>query len=177
MSKIGIFYGTTTSQTETVAAQIRDAFGAEVEMDLHNITEGHPEIFAAYDSIILGIPTWNIGELQADWDIFFPKFEQIDFTGKKAALFGLGDSAGYPDSFLDAMRPLYDVLVKNGAQVVGFWPSSEYSFGFSKAVIDGNFVGLGIDNDAEAEKTPDRIQRWVEYVKPQLTGIPAQGER
>lgn len=166
MNKIGLFYGTTTCQTEAVAGEIRDAFGPDAEIVLHSLTDVQAETFEYYDRLILGIPTWNIGELQADWDMFFPQFEEIDFSGKAAAIFGLGDAMGYPATFLDAMRPVYDVLTKNGARVVGFWPAEDYEFSESRALIEGQFVGLGLDQDNEPEKTPDRIRLWVEQIKP-----------
>lgn len=60
--KISLFYGTTTGKTEAVAEIIRDAFGDGV-VTLHNISQADSEDFDEYECLIIGCPTWNIGEL------------------------------------------------------------------------------------------------------------------
>ncbi|MGK7929678.1 MAG: flavodoxin FldA, partial [Spirulina sp.] len=35
----------------------------------------------------------------------------------------------------------------------------------SKAVKNGKFVGLALDDDNESDKTSDRIQKWVTQLK------------
>ncbi|BDA73963.1 hypothetical protein CAL7716_081290 [Calothrix sp. PCC 7716] len=37
-----------------------------------------------------------MGELQDDWDNFFDELDNIDFSGKKVAYFGVGDQNDYP---------------------------------------------------------------------------------
>jgi flavodoxin I len=45
----------------------------------------------------------NIGELQSDWEGFFPELDDIDFSGQKVAYLGTGDQERYPDNFMDTM--------------------------------------------------------------------------
>ena len=42
--------------------------------------------------------------------------------------------------------------------------SDDYIFKSSKALRGENFVGLGIDNDNEPEKTNRRIKEWCEQI-------------
>ncbi len=161
---IGLFYGTDTGNTERVAQQIADAFG---DVDLHDVATASADAFAGYRHIILGQPTWYYGELQSHWEDFWPQFESADFTGKTVALFGLGDQHDYSEYFLDAMGMMHEVVLAKGGRVVGYWSTNGYEFDESKALTpDGKqFVGLGIDEDQQAELTAGRIEKWVAQVK------------
>ena len=117
----------------------------------------------------MGIPTWYIGELQSDWDYFFPKFKEIDFTGKKTAFFGLGDQLGYPDSFVDGIGILAEVVLKNGGEVFGYWSVEGYDFDESLGVApNGDFYGLVLDDDNEHEMTDERVDKWFNQIKDDL---------
>jgi flavodoxin len=116
MAKIGLFFGTQTGNTETVAEMIQKEFGGESIVDLNDISSASTEDFAPYDALIIGCPTWNIGELQSDWEGFYDELDEIDFSTKKVAYFGTGDQIGYADNFQDAMGILEDLVFgrKNG---------------------------------------------------------------
>lgn len=166
MSKIGLFYGTDTGNTERVADLIKTAMGAEL-VEVHDVATSKAADFAQYDKIILGQPTWYYGELQSSWDDFWEDFKGIDFTGKTVACFGLGDQADYSEYFLDAMGMMHDIAVENGAMPAGYTSTAGFEFDESKAVTeDGEFfVGLGIDEDQQPELTQGRIDAWVAQVK------------
>ena len=99
MSKIGLFYGTQTGKTESIAEMIRDEFGAG-EIDMYDMSQVDVSDFDGYNQLIIASPTWDIGELQSDWDAFFPEFDSMDFKGKTVAYFGTGDQLGYSDNFM-----------------------------------------------------------------------------
>ena len=169
MIKIGLFYGSDEGATRYCAGLIKDKF-PEGQIDMHDTADAEPEDFANYEFMILGIPTWDFGELQSDWEEFWEKLEGIDFGGKICALFGLGDQRGYGDYYLDAMGMLHDVIVKTGAIVVANWSTEGYDFESSKALMeDGeNFVGLGLDEDQQEELTQGRIDTWTDLVKEEM---------
>jgi flavodoxin I len=121
-----------------------------------------------FDKLIIGIPTWGEGDLQDDWEEHFDTFCDIDFTGKKVALFGLGDQDEFEDYFLDAMGTVYEQIKIMGGEVIGFWPVEDYDYVESKAVINGQFVGLGIDEDNQSEMTKSRITRWCSMIKEEM---------
>ena len=162
---IGIFFGSTTGNTEYVAEMIRDEFG-DLASHMANIIDAEPEDLLEYDVLVLGIPTWNEGELQYDWEDFLPRMEELDFTGKKIALFGLGDSFGYSYNFLDALGLLWDEVKKMGSpELVGMWPTKGYTFDESKGQYDDDhFYGLGLDEENESELHEERIQEWVKQL-------------
>lgn len=57
MSKsIGLFYGTTTGKTESVADMIRDEFGGSI-VTLHDIGSADSDDFAEYECLIIACPT------------------------------------------------------------------------------------------------------------------------
>ncbi|MBD2090462.1 flavodoxin FldA [Microcoleus sp. FACHB-1515] len=161
MAKIGLFFGTQTGNTESIAQMIQQAFGGESVVTLHEIFSAEPSDFEAYDRIIIGCPTWNIGELQSDWAAFFDELDNIDFSSKKVAYFGAGDQVGYADNFQDAIGILEEKISEQGGTTIGYWSAEGYEFNESKALRDGKFCGLAIDEDNQPELTSDRIQAWV----------------
>ena len=128
-----------------------------------------PSDFNEYNILILGIPTWYIGELQTDWDDFFEEFKTIDFNGKKVAFFGLGDQYGYPDNFQDGLGILGEVVLENGGKLFGYWPNEGYDFNESLGIApNGMFYGLALDEDNQRDESNERIEKWVNQLKEEL---------
>ncbi|UXI00856.1 flavodoxin FldB [Photobacterium sp. TY1-4] len=163
--KIGLFYGSTTCYTEMAAEKIRECIGAEL-VEMHNIKETDPSTMNDFDMLILGISTWDFGELQEDWEAVWDQLDGLSLSGKTVALFGLGDQEGYTEWFLDAMGMLHDQLLPTGVQYVGYWPNEGYTFEASKALTDDRkfFVGLALDEDSQYELSDDRITQWCEQI-------------
>lgn len=162
---IGLFYGSSTCYTEMAGEKIRKMIGEE-RVDSFNI-DSTPFITAQfYPYLILGIPTWDYGELQEDWEEIWEEIDEVDFSGKKVALYGLGDQVGYPEWFLDALGYLHSKVVARGATPCGYWPRAGYAFEGSKALTaDGNyFVGLALDDENEFALSDARIQQWCAQV-------------
>ena len=105
----GIFFGSTTGTTESVAARIAERLGV-AQADVHNVAAASVEDVKKYDLLLLGSSTWGSGELQDDWPGFLDKLGKEDLSGRRVALFGCGDSASYPDSFCDALAEIRDGL-------------------------------------------------------------------
>ncbi|MBU3069926.1 flavodoxin FldB [Aestuariicella sp. G3-2] len=165
MAVIGLFFGSDEGNTENVAQRIQQRLGEDA-VDIHDIADVTQLEFDDYDKILLGIPTWDFGQIQSDWEEFWEDISAVDFTGKTVALFGLGDQFGYGDYFLDAMGMLHDVIVENGAKIVGHWPVTGYEFDESKALTADRkaFVGLAIDEDQQEELTSQRLNEWCQQV-------------
>ena len=105
--------------------------------------------------------------MQDDWVDFLGGMEGLDLTGKKVALFGLGDAYGYADTFLDALGLLWDELKGMGSpELIGIWPSKGYDYDESKGAYDENhFLGLGLDEENQAELHDERIKAWVSQLR------------
>lgn len=166
MSKVGLFFGTQTGNTETLAAQIQQALGGDHVVMLQDVADASPSDFAAYDYLVIGCPTWNVGELQSDWEALYDDLDEIDFSGKQVAYFGAGDQVGYADNFQDAMGILEAKIAGLGGTTVGYWPTDGYDFTASQAVREGKFVGLALDEDNQPELTASRIAAWAAQLKP-----------
>jgi len=165
-SRTGFYYGSTTGTTEFVAEKVRDTAGLMgLELTPVNIsTLADPRDLLKHDRLILGVPTWNIGQLQDDWLTLYPKLDTLDFSGRQVALFGVGDQLGYPDNFLDALGTLGRKLQERGADLVGFWSTEDYSFAASKADVGGRFMGLGVDDYNQEDLTEGRIAGWLKQI-------------
>lgn len=163
MNKIAIIYGTSGGNTESVANRIKNMLDGKA--DLFNVENISVDAVKPYQYLILGTSTTGIGDLQDDWDSFLPTFSsRMDFTDKKVAIFGLGDSASFSDSFAEAIFALYDEL-KDKVEIVGQIPDEGYTYDDSLAVEDGKWLGLAIDEDNEYDDTEERLTKWVEQLK------------
>lgn len=160
--KIGIFYGSSTGQTEFVAEKLQRLIG-EDRCDLINVDHASRKDLDRYPYLIFGTPTWGFGDMQDDWEDFIEDVESADLKGKKIALFGLGDQDTYPESFADGVGVLYGKL-KGKTEIVGEWPTSGYAFNESDAVKGKTFVGLILDQENQASKTDERLEKWVEMI-------------
>ncbi|WP_026971693.1 flavodoxin FldB [Aliagarivorans marinus] len=169
---IGLFYGSSTCYTEMAAEKIQAQFGDDL-VSIHNIKEVEPEQMQHYPVLILGISTWDYGELQEDWEAVWENLEQLDFSNKTIALFGLGDQVGYTEWFLDALGMLFEKLAPSGANFIGFWPNQGYEFEASKALTeDGQFFyGLALDDENQYEHSDQRIADWCDQLKHELTEL------
>lgn len=165
MTKVALFYGTQTGYTQTASEIIQKEFGGDSVVTLIDISEAELSDFEGYEYIIIGCPTWNVGELQRDWEDFYEQLDKIDFSGKKVAYFGEGDQISYPDTFQDAMGILSEKISELGGETVGYWSTDGYEFTDSKAVRDGKFVGLALDEDNQSELSNERIKTWVFQLK------------
>ncbi len=165
MKKIGLFWGSTSGNTEiAVEFMIEYLEGEGFEVDSFNVADDDLDKMLEYDNLIVGCPTWNIGELQDDWDSIFEDYEELDFSGKIAAFFGCGDQVGYPDNFLDAIGMLGKTFMAKGGNLVGRCNPEDYDFRDSISLDNGKLLGLGLDYDNEEEKCEDQMTSWLENI-------------
>lgn len=164
MNKTIVIFGSTTGTCEIIAGKIGNALGAEVI----NVTDMTDDIISANTNIVIGTSTWGAGELQDDWYDGVDILKNTDLSGKTVAVFGCGDSGNYGDTFCGAMIELYNAAKQSGATMIGEVPADEYTFDDSEAVVNGQFVGLALDDVNEDDKTDGRIEAWVNQIKTAL---------
>ncbi len=164
MNKTAIIYSFNTKKTGKIATQIREGFN-DPNIEMVNAEELTEELFLSYENLIMGVPTWFDGELPNYWDEFVPALEDLDLTGKKVALFGLGDQKGYAENFLDGVGLMATILEAQGASLVGLTSIQGYEFESSRAVRDEHFLGLAIDYENQGSMNKQRIAAWIEQLK------------
>ena len=137
MKKIGIFYGSSSGNTQTVAETLAQKLNVD-KSDIFDVSNTSLSKINEYDVALLGSSTWGIGELQDDWDS--APLSDLSLDGKQIAVFGAGDSSSYADSFCDAIGILAEAAVKAGATLIGNKvETSDYTYDESVAVVDGFF--------------------------------------
>lgn len=157
MSKTIVVYGSSTGTCESIAQTIGSKLNAEV-IEVTNLSADQLE---GADNILLGTSTWGAGELQDDWYDGVNIVKGANLAGKKVALFGCGDASSYSDTFCGGIKELYDAVLETGATIVGAVPTDGYEFDDSEALVDGQFVGLPLDDVNEDDKTEGRIDAWI----------------
>lgn len=166
MKKIGIFYGSTTGITAETAEDIAGALGV-ADNDIHNVASSSPDEVADYDVLVLGSSTWGAGDLQDDWYDFLDGLEALDLSNKTIALFGCGDES-MSDTFCAAVGEIYNRLQKTGAKFIGSFDASVYDFSETPAFVNGEYVGLLLDNVNKEELSAGRIKEWTKQLKVEM---------
>lgn len=163
--KTVLIYGSSGGNTSDVAGKIKENLGGDINMV--DAADASADDLNA-DFIILGTSTWGIGDLQDDFEDFKGALEEADLSGKTVALFGLGDQDGYPDTFCDGLGEIYETIAGKGAKIVGATSSEGYDFDESRALVDGKFIGLIIDEDNQSDLTDERVEKWIEQLKTEM---------
>mgnify|MGYP006446503835 CR=1 FL=1 len=171
MHNTGIFYAPKGGSTEKVAKKIQKHLPGA---DIYSLPEAGIENMLKYDNLILGIATigqetWKQDIQKSGWDLILPHIDKADFSGKKVAIFGLGDSVTYDLHFVDAIGVLGRKLKERGAKLIGYTNTSDYSFRESQAIEGDKFMGLPIDEDFEEEKTDERIDQWIKELTKKMS--------
>lgn len=173
MNKIALIYGTDTGMTEDVTNVIKERWTGS-ELEIMEVCDVNTSDFDRFDKFILGLSTWYDGDLQSDWETFYDnEFQNIDFTGKTVAIFGLGDQESYAEFFVDGVGILADVILKNGGNIIGKWSTEDYEFEISKAQIADTdmFYGLALDELNEPDKSDDRIDTWLAQIEAEFKAV------
>lgn len=164
MKKTAIIYGSTTDNTKNIAEAIAKKLtdGEIILLDVSKLKSGDLD---EYQNLILGTSTWGVGDLQDDWEGKLPILANSNLNGKTIALFGVGDSSSYSDTFVDGMGIIFETIDGKGGNLVGQFPTTGYNYDASRAEIDGLFVGVALDEDNESEMTDDRLNQWIASFK------------
>lgn len=170
MANIGIFVGSSSGVTQSVAEQLEDLFDGS---ELINMEEDYDDLdqFEEFDVLLIGSSTWGQGDPQRDWvdPLYEMENEEPDFSGKKVAFFGAGDQDTHGEEFVSALGKMKDIFSKLGADTeFGHWPVEGYTYKFSLAEKDGKFCGLPIDDVNQADLTTERIATWASQVKSEM---------
>lgn len=163
MKQIAIFYGSSSGTTEDIAGRIAGKLGVDGS-NIYDVANAKAADTASYDVLLLGSSTWGFGDLQDDWESFLPQLKKTDLSGKTVALFGTGDSSSYSDTFCDAIGIIYRELQGTGCTFCGAILTNGYTFDESVAIVNGEFVGLPLDEVNEDDETDSRINGWVELL-------------
>jgi flavodoxin I len=174
MKKIGLFYWPPKGNVEKIALAIKSRFKDE-DIDIVDLSKVHAKHLFYYDNIILGSSTvgadhWEDATDDNKWYKLFHEMDEdkVDLMEKNIALYGLGDQIAYPNNFVDGMERVYSHISKHNINLIGEWQNEGYTFNHSEALHDNKFRGLAIDLDNEEESMNEKVDKWVEILKPLL---------
>lgn len=175
LKAVGLFFAPAGGNVHKVSKRIKQKITESgVKVDMFYIGEITPEKMLDYQNLIwvsstLGKDAWNNDETD-EWAAFLPGLQKIELDGRQVALVGLGDRVRYPNNFVDGLSDLAGLAVEKGGILIGKTETDSYNFNMSRAIEDGLFVGLPLDEDNESEKTENRITKWLSLVLPEMTG-------
>ena len=169
--KVGVYW---TTGSRTTAAVAKDVVALledrDVDAELVNVRESQD--FAQHDALILGMPSYKWGddpnELPSalDFDTLSPPPDDaFDLMGKKVALFGTGDRESYLQYYVEGLARVWRLLDQRGATLVGRVDVDDVGFeGSSRAIVNGKFVGLPVDDNDDPKEKEAALRAWVERV-------------
>lgn len=159
---IGVFYGSTKGATKSVAEYVAKSLNANA-IDIANVENASE--FDKFDTIILATSSYGFGELQDDWREKISLLDDVDFSGKKVALIGVGGLARHADSFCSS---LVEFLPKiKAAKRVGSSELDGYEIENSSAFINDKFIGFCIDFKGD-ENWQERAKKWCDNLKKEI---------
>ena len=172
--KIAVVWGSTTGNTETAAEKLQEILGERISVCC-NVDDLTAEEMLTYDVVLIGVSTWDIGELQYDWPERVKDMADHDWSKVTFGFFGCGDAYHYEDTFVDAFGIIWETLEPRGAKLIGTWPVDGYEFTDSRSLCNDrkHFLGLPLDDDNEAELTDQRLQSWAEQLQRELDAMTA----
>ncbi len=128
MANALVMFGSTTGNTESVAQMVAPVLAENgFKAQIKDVARAEPDDFGGrYDLIVFGCSTWGDDEieLQEDFAEFFENIDQYDFSGKKVAVFGCGDSTyehfcGAVDAIEEKIKALGAELIISGLKIDG----------------------------------------------------------
>lgn len=169
MANIGIFCATAGGTSMKIADALAEAFEVDEVINMEDDFDDVEQL-QEYDVLFIGSSTWGQGDVHHSWvdPLFEISSDDIDFSGKKVAFFGAGDSVKHGEHFCSALGKLHKAFIDAGATPFGYFPKDGYNYEFSLAELDGKLCGLAIDEHNESDKTPKRIETWIESLKSEI---------
>lgn len=117
MAKLIIVYASMSGNTEEMALEIADGIRKSgEEVDVLEAFEADASVLQDYEGLLIGTYTWGDGEVPDELLDFYDELQDLDLTGKKAAVFGSFDWS-YGDGGI-AVDVVKDALVEQGADIV-----------------------------------------------------------
>lgn len=160
-SRILVAYASRGGCARSAAWRIAESLGADrcVVKDVATVSRGDLESARA---LVLGSSTTGCGDLPYAWGNALPRLLDAGIAGKPTAFFGVGNQRCFPGTFVDAMGTLHQAFSTRGIDLRGTgWPTDGYVFDASRALKEGAFVGLALDQKNQPEWTDDRIASWI----------------
>ncbi|GGH41904.1 flavodoxin [Paenibacillus silvae] len=126
MAKWLVAFASMTGNTEEIAELIVEGITQSGhEVDLKSVTDCNAADVLDYDGFMIGVYTWGDGELPDEFLDFYEELDELDLSGRRAAVFGSGDTSY--EQFCKAVDLTAEKLQERGAEVSPEKLKIEYS--------------------------------------------------
>lgn len=165
--KAAIVFASTSGSTRAVAALIAQTL-APTSVDLVDLRQwgrrGDEFDAAAFDLVFLGTPTYGTGDWHFLWERYSEDVLARLHTGKRVALFALGDARGHPQSFAGGLARLAQQCRRRALRCIGTSDPNHFAFEASPAIVDGRFPGLVLDYKRQHRLAGDIVRAWCDGI-------------
>lgn len=118
-----IAYASMSGNTEEIADLLKKSLEPlEHEIDVMEMEHIDVNEILEYDGVLIGSYTWGDGDLPFETDQFYEGLLNLDLNGKKAAVFGSGDTS-YPnfcaavDLFQERLKACHAEIIQEGLKI------------------------------------------------------------
>ncbi|WP_297596097.1 flavodoxin [uncultured Cetobacterium sp.] len=160
MEKIGVFYSSSRGKSEFTAQLVKEFYSEKCE--IYTILNNVDRV-KEFKKLIFIIPTYGCGVSHEDWNKNLEELSKIDFKDREVGLIGRGNQGFFAATFIDGIRPIYDIVIKNNGIIKGFTETTDYSFVKSRAVIEDKFIGLALDEMFMLKETKEKLEEWLKF--------------
>lgn len=116
MPNIILVYASMSGNTEEMAQAVAEGARNEgASVDIRECMSASADELTNFDGVLLGSYSWGEGELPDELLDFADDLDELDLSGKKAAVFGSGDSSY--EIFGGAVDILFEKLTNVGAEI------------------------------------------------------------
>lgn len=118
MAKISLIYGTSGGNTQIVCEKVCEVLRATHSVVLIPAQKASQKDLLDADVIILASPTYEHGVLEEKMERFISRIQNIDLTGKKCTVIGLGDTIYEDDYCVASAKILMQFIKDKGGELV-----------------------------------------------------------
>ncbi|NBC71256.1 flavodoxin [Paenibacillus sacheonensis] len=112
-----MIYASMTGNTQEMADSVVEGLVENfVAVEVKEVMDASVSDLESYENILFGVYTWGDGDLPDEFLDFYDELGGVDLSGKRAAVFGCGDSAYR--YFAVAGDILHECLENQGAVVL-----------------------------------------------------------
>ena len=117
LKKILLSYASSTGNTQFIAEQILSFIQqSPIHIVMKDAFDVEADELQDYDGILIGTYTWDGGEVPDEFMDVYEELEAIDLSGKKAFVFGSGDSY-YTNTYGAGLKLFEDQLREQNAEI------------------------------------------------------------
>lgn len=120
MANVLFIYGSTSGNTEMVVRRVAEEVEKKHKVDIQRAESADPKAMLKADFCVLASPTYGHGLMQYQMIAFTQKMKELNLSGRRCAVIGLGDDKYDMYYNVESATLLENMLSDMGVQLVHY---------------------------------------------------------